>query len=274
MSACFCLVETSFFQAALQFTVTVIFYFRASQTSLRYLLLMAGRGLTSNWPYVRLKCCLSVTVTFLASPSEAWAAWLFFWPGTDGDLCYSTSAELWWHLGSLHPCLSFALIVLWAAADAQSLRLPPLSFLPALVPELWRHLWLSRDKVQSDVAGLETPPTCDPGARLACSFSREQHQCLGVVINAHGLLPPLFAIRHSWVFNPPCKVIAVPPPCSACKDGNAIRLLWWGYSSAYSIGEWSLLPVFKKAVLRKLPSLWNAQAGVFSCSLFSMIACK
>lgn len=37
-----------FFQAALQFTVTVIFYFRASQTSLRYLLLMAGRGLTSN----------------------------------------------------------------------------------------------------------------------------------------------------------------------------------------------------------------------------------
>lgn len=91
-----------FFQAAFQFTVTIIFYFRTSQTSLN------------------------------------------------------------------HPCLIRAsLVVLWAAADAQSLKLAPLSFLPALVTKLWRHLWLSRDKEQSDVAGLETSPTCGPGDRVS-----------------------------------------------------------------------------------------------------------
>lgn len=37
-----------FFQAGLQFTVTIIFYFRASQTSLQHLLLMTGRGLTDH----------------------------------------------------------------------------------------------------------------------------------------------------------------------------------------------------------------------------------
>ena len=55
--------------------------------------------------------------------------------------------------------------MLWAAADAQSLKLPPRSFLPPLVPELWRWLWLSRDKPQSNVGGLETPCTCGPGAK-------------------------------------------------------------------------------------------------------------
>jgi len=35
-----------FFQAALQFTVTMIFYFMSRQTSLQHLLVITGRGLT------------------------------------------------------------------------------------------------------------------------------------------------------------------------------------------------------------------------------------
>lgn len=70
---------SKFFQAALQFTVTFFILGPVRLVYSIYCLWLEEVYLTV--------CCLSITVTFLASLPEVWAAWLFFWPGTGGDLC-------------------------------------------------------------------------------------------------------------------------------------------------------------------------------------------